>query len=314
MLVGLFVFRRQCGVLGFLDRFLRKPSAAAAPPAPNLEGQMSATPERTPATEPALSEIVPISAAALPAREAQSADAPRPVWRQLLLELWNAILFLTVHQLESALRPLPDHREGALRPVVLVSGFVGASASWKAMRRALIDRGHPVYVADRGTSLASIWRQAAKLRAYIESRELKDCEVVCHSMGGLATLCTLEHLEGRIRRVTTLGTPFRGTWTAVLMFFIPSAFQLLPFSRFLGKAAGLLARLSDRIRAGRARHFDEVVIPSKSAQPPDCEPLRLPELGHCNLIMAAPAIRRVCEALDAPAAQAEEPERIAAHG
>lgn len=224
-------------------------------------------------------------------------SAARPLWRQLLAELWNALLFLTWHQFASLVRPPPDHREGTGRPVVLVSGLTGPSTAWTAMRRELIAGGHPVYVADRGTSLASIWRQAAKLRAFIESRGLTDCDLVCHSMGGLATLCALPDIGARVRRVVTLGTPFLGTWLG-LFFPSPSAWQVIPGSRFLARVGELLALFGGRFRAGGASHYDEIVIPLRSATPPGCTAVRLPELGHCNSFMAAPSIAAACAQLE----------------
>jgi len=222
--------------------------------------------------------------------------SPRPLWRQVLTELWYALLFLTVHQLLDFLRPLPDHPQGHRRPVVLVSGLMGACASWKAMRAALIARGHPVYIARTGTSLKSILLRTRVLCRFLEARGLSGCCVLGHSMGGLVALCALAETD-RIARVITLGTPFRGTWLAPLLPVFPSVLQVIPGSRFLRRVAMLIAEHASKLHPCVAR-FDEVVLQASSASCGLPEHTRMPALGHCNIFMEYTCTETVCRLLE----------------
>jgi pimeloyl-ACP methyl ester carboxylesterase len=84
---------------------------------------------------------------------------------------------------------------------------------------------------------------AQKVESIIAQTGVSYVDVVGHSMGGLVALYYVKRLGGarRVRRLVLLGTPARGTWSALLgLITAPlglASLQLLPGSPFLRELA-----------------------------------------------------------------------------
>jgi triacylglycerol lipase len=108
-------------------------------------------------------------------------------------------------------------------PVVLVHGLAGYGrlnvggstfmSYWTNVPEAIAAAGNRVYVP-RLPPTASIVRRAATLKTFLD-RELpgEAVHLIAHSMGGLDSRYMITHLgmADRVRSLTTLGTPHRGT-------------------------------------------------------------------------------------------------------
>jgi len=100
--------------------------------------------------------------------------------------------FVTVGQENSAPIDLYYEDHGAGRPVVLIHGFPLSGRAWERQERALIASGHRVITYDRrgfGRSSQTITGYnydtfAADLGKVLEALDLRDCDLVGHSMGG----------------------------------------------------------------------------------------------------------------------------------
>jgi triacylglycerol lipase len=133
-------------------------------------------------------------------------------------------------------------------PVLLIHGYLATRGSVHLLEQRLTDRGHlvmtyrlgPVHMADIRDSAQHI---ADKVESLIAQTGVGAVDVVAHSMGGLVALDYLKRLQGhrRIRRLVLLGTPVRGTWSAVLGIVTAplgrASLQLLPGSAFLRELA-----------------------------------------------------------------------------
>ncbi len=135
--------------------------------------------------------------------------------------------------------------------VLLLNGFFQTRAVWEVMEDRLRHEGFGVLSFDLGGVL---WRY--QVRSITDSAEMvaekveRLCQrygidrfhIVGHSMGGLLARHYVQHCGGdrRVKTLITLGTPHRGTPTALVGLSVTaggvlgrSAQQMLPGSRFL---------------------------------------------------------------------------------
>jgi pimeloyl-ACP methyl ester carboxylesterase len=147
-------------------------------------------------------------------------------------------------------RSTPARPSPAKRPVLLIHGYLATRGSLHLLERNLARRGHvvmsyklgPINLGDIRDSAGLI---ARKVESIVAQTGLTEVDIVGHSMGGLVGLYYLKRLGGRhrVRRLVLLGTPTRGTWSAVLgLFTAPlglASLQLLPGSPFLRELADM---------------------------------------------------------------------------
>jgi pimeloyl-ACP methyl ester carboxylesterase len=129
-------------------------------------------------------------------------------------------------------------------PVLLIHGYLATRGSLHLLERHLAARGHvvmsyklgPINLGDIRDSAGLI---ARKVESIVAQTGVTQVDVVGHSMGGLVGLYYLKRLGGRhrVRRLVLLGTPARGTWSALFgLITAPlglASLQLLPGSPFL---------------------------------------------------------------------------------
>jgi pimeloyl-ACP methyl ester carboxylesterase len=129
-------------------------------------------------------------------------------------------------------------------PVLLIHGYMATRGSLHLLERHLVRRGHvvmsyplgPINMGDIRDSAGLI---ARKVESIVAQTGVTKVDIVGHSMGGLVGLYYLKRLGGRhrVRRLILLGTPARGTWSALFgLFTAPlgvASLQLLPGSPFL---------------------------------------------------------------------------------
>jgi len=130
------------------------------------------------------------------------------------------------------------------RPVLLIHGYLATRGSLHLLERNLSRRGHvvmsyklgPINLGDIRDSAGLI---ARKVESIVAQTGVTQVDIVGHSMGGLVGLYYLKRLGGRhrVRRLVLLGTPARGTWSALFgLITAPlglASLQLLPGSPFL---------------------------------------------------------------------------------
>jgi pimeloyl-ACP methyl ester carboxylesterase len=141
--------------------------------------------------------------------------------------------------------PAPEtHPAPSGRPVLLIHGYLATRGSLHLLERHLTRRGHvvmsyslgPIHLGDIRDSAGLI---ARKVESIVAQTGVTQVDVVGHSMGGLVGLYYVKRLGGRhrVRRLVLLGTPARGTWSALFgLVTAPlglASLQLLPGSPFL---------------------------------------------------------------------------------
>lgn len=212
--------------------------------------------------------------------------------KQILYEIWYHILYLFFF-IAGFIYKLKDHTEGEKRPVVLMSGLLGKTPAWFRVRKALIEKGHPVYSVSFGAQAGNIVTKSRKLEQLLVDKDIQDCYIVAHSMGGLISLGLGYKGLDRVRKIFTFGTPYKGSYLTFAMPFLPATIQMMPFSKFI-KDSMARAQTFVNLQSVYAES-DELIIPIESARLDRFNDVKLPEFGHFNMIMGPLGIECILE-------------------
>lgn len=186
-------------------------------------------------------------------------------------------------------------------PVLLVSGYSLSRNGFWIMAYALRRRGFPwVWPVNNRPLSARIPLMAVNIGERVEqlcaAAGAPKVDIVAHSMGGLLAAYYVLHLGGhrRVRRIVTLGTPWKGSAGAV---FAPGhqALDLQPGSEFLAS----LDRLPPGVTSIWSRH-DSIVMPPDSAIHADATMVEMAWTGHHTLLLSGTVLRAVVTALTRP--------------
>ena len=108
-------------------------------------------------------------------------------------------------------------------PVLLIHGYLGTRGSMYILERRLNDDGLCVFSFNLGSLNVRDIRTSAflihrKIESILAQTSVKKIDIVGHSMGGLIGLYYAKKLGGheRVRKLVMMGTPQRGTWSALL--------------------------------------------------------------------------------------------------
>lgn len=184
-------------------------------------------------------------------------------------------------------------------PVILLQGFMGSSGVLKPLEKYLNERNWNVILLDLGYFNIRDIRESAErllyeveriLDQYSDRFNFKQVDIVAHSMGGLIALYYIKQLGGHrlVRKLVSLGTPFRGTWAAILGIaafglFSKGIWQLHPRSDFLKKLRSDFEHMNKVEILSIAAQYDSL-IPPESCFLKGANNRILP-LGHAGLIM-----------------------------
>lgn len=208
-----------------------------------------------------------------------------------------------------------DKVDEKVRPVLIIHGFLGTRGSMFPLERRLLDDGFCVFSFNLGTLNSRDIRRSAflihrKIERILAQTSWEHIDIVGHSMGGLIGLYYVKKLGGhtRVRKLIMMGTPYRGTWTALmgiacLGLYSTSSWQLLPRSRFLDELAqGSLPAGVEFYTLAAARDW---VCPLPSTRIPGAKAITVP-LGHSSLVVSEEVYRRLSAVLRSPPKQVLE--------
>lgn len=196
-------------------------------------------------------------------------------------------------------------------PVVLTPGYLddARKLSWLAstMRRSGL---HPVIISPQPSDASvGIDVLAEELAREIEQQlgPEQRFDFFGFSMGGLIGRYYLQRLGGdtRIRRLVTVATPHRGSWTARLVPARPALAQMYPESDFLQDLNQDLTLLAEHDFIAFWTPFDLSVTPAHHGYLPALPSARLYSPFHATLLRDPIVLREVVNAfLTAPANKA----------
>jgi len=194
-------------------------------------------------------------------------------------------------------------------PVLIIHGFLGTRGSMYMLERRLVEDGFVVVSFNLGTLNVRDIRRSAflihrKIERILSQTPSQRIDILGHSMGGLIGLYYVKKLGGhaRVRKLIMMGTPIRGTWTALmgvmtLGLWSTSSWQLLPRSRFLDELAqGPLPPGVEVHTIAAARDW---VVPLPTTRLTGASSTTVP-LGHSSLVVSEEVYRRVVNTLRPP--------------
>lgn len=179
--------------------------------------------------------------------------------------------------------PGPPQNRLALAPLALYLRRRGIGCVWA------VDAGRGT-LAERAAVVA---RRVERLKRTSGASQV---DIVAHGLGGLAAAWYLKRLDGdaHVRRLVTLGTPWRGTRMAAFTRG-PLGTETLPDAPVLDDLAP--APVPTACVWGS---LDPMVLPSTSAIAEGATSVKLSGAGHLDLLLSARAYRAVHAALEHP--------------
>jgi triacylglycerol lipase len=199
--------------------------------------------------------------------------------------------------------PVRAHTASAARPVLLVHGFGGTTASWSLVAQALTARGltvEAITYVPFGTSVEQLAdRLVVEVQRILNQTGADKLHLVGHSLGGvvIAQAIASGGLNGQVDTVVTLGSPFGGSpWAHVL-----------PFGaivRALRDGSPLLCRLAstpvpDGVRWMAFTASLDMVVPGLRSMPAHAqvETVTVRGVGHLGMLLSREVISRIAAAL-----------------
>ncbi|PJZ68775.1 alpha/beta hydrolase [Leptospira perolatii] len=206
----------------------------------------------------------------------------RPFLVQRIAEFYYRLFYLACNLLGIFIK-VPDHIEGFKRPIVLVTGFLGRPLTWNNMRKHLIELGHPVYTVDLGFQVGNIRKKSKQLEQFLIERKIKDCYLVCHSMGGLIAAGLTYKGRDRVRKVYLVGSPIHGTRLAYIGPMFIACWQMMPGSKIVKEVIETYSKYHN-VQAVFTKG-EEIVLPWQSSRLGNHDDVEVPEYGHINLVL-----------------------------
>src|SRR5688572_9766865 len=194
-------------------------------------------------------------------------------------------------------------------PVLIIHGFLGTRGSMYMLERRLVEDGFVVVSFNLGTLNVRDIRRSAflihrKIERILAQTPSQRIDIIGHSMGGLIGLYYVKKLGGhtRVRKLIMMGTPIRGTWTALmgvmtLGLWSTSSWQLLPRSRFLDELAQ--GPMPPGVEVSSIAAARDWVVPLATTRMPGVNAMTVP-LGHSSLVVSEEVYRRVVHTLRPP--------------
>lgn len=194
-------------------------------------------------------------------------------------------------------------------PILIIHGFLGTRGSMYMLERRLVEDGFVVVSFNLGTLNVRDIRRSAflihrKIERILAQTPSQRIDIIGHSMGGLIGLYYVKKLGGhtRVRKLIMMGTPIRGTWTALagiltLGLWSTSSWQLLPRSRFLDELAQ--GPMPPHVEVHTIAAARDWVVPLATTRLTGANAMTVP-LGHSSLVVSEEVYRRVVNALRPP--------------
>ncbi len=179
-------------------------------------------------------------------------------------------------------RQVPDgYRSGTLPPVVLIAGVLEPWTLLRPVADRLNAAGHQVHVIPELAYNVITVAEAAELASgVLAARELRDVILVAHSKGGLVGKQMLAtDVEGRIRQLIAIATPFGGSTLARLIP-SPTIRALRPEDATILDLAGRL-ELNSRITSIYPA-FDPHI--PEGSRLPGATNVEVPAMGHFRVL------------------------------
>jgi len=138
-----------------------------------------------------------------------------------------------------------NNQEKQPRPVILINGFLAPKFANLPIKWMLESHGFQAHLIDLPLLNLTDMKEIARCIAVgvdtvLSQENISHCDMIGVSLGGITGLYYLKKLEGhtKVKNFIAFGTPFKGTWKALLLapvigMFSKSLWQTLPGNTIL---------------------------------------------------------------------------------
>lgn len=206
----------------------------------------------------------------------------------LVLDPVLSVLTMFVSQHE-----LRGHGNGP--KIVIVERWLSMNIRHVYWKHFLERMGYNAYLVNFPLRKGSFEDSAKALSQYLEKYNLTNVTLVGISSGALTALLYLQELNGweRVNQFVSIGSPFRGTWLAIILAFAYSGRELLPTSPLIKRISNYNILHAEKIYCVKAK-FDEMV--PFGALLPHAHHTVMNVVGHNNLhIRVRATYRKIME-------------------
>ena len=197
---------------------------------------------------------------------------------------------------------IADKADNAPRnPVLLVHGYSLNRACFTFLQTYLHTRGwewvwainHRPYSSPIPVFAKNLGRSIELL---CEETGAEQVDIIGHSMGGIVSAYALKEFgyAHRVRRLITIGTPWKGSRTFVFGW-LREGLDLAPDSVVIKALEGY-----DGDTTAIWSQSDHLVVPVQSAAPDHAHCIEVPNLGHLEMLTSARCFRIIADALLTP--------------
>lgn len=197
-------------------------------------------------------------------------------------------------------------------PVILLQGFMGTRGVLRPLENHLREQGRDVISLDLGFFNIRDIRKSAQLLSYkmeriidrfSEEHPFEKIDIIGHSMGGLIGLYYVKRLGGHrlVRKLITLGAPFRGTWSSLLGVFPVGLFskgiwQMIPGSGFLESLESRPKEVHETEVISISAKYDTICPPHSCNMKEGIN--HIIPVGHASLLMDMRVFDAISQFLD----------------
>ncbi len=197
------------------------------------------------------------------------------------------------------------------RPIILINGLLAPKVSNLPFKWMLNRAGFRAHLIDLPVlNIADVREIAARIKTgvdlVLEKENAEECDILALSLGGIAGLYYLKKLGGHLntKKFIALGTPFKGTWKAMLLTpFIgaisKSVWQILPSNKLL---IDLWSSPAERTQVYSIHAHNDLVASQKSAsldwtQNIQIKTLPIPLISHQALMGSKKSMETIVQIL-----------------
>lgn len=206
----------------------------------------------------------------------------------MLETIWGIFLDLLLHPMSLlsnfTLTKVPNNwSTGKNGDVILVQGFGGTWSYLVRIGNFVNKLGYKVHVLQKlGNNIAKIEKCSKILEEYLIENEIKNATIICHSKGGIIAkyFLTTSKYRDRVSKVTSISSPFKGTYLGYLNLFNVS--EMAPSSKIIKNLEQ--QRLVNKKFINLYSKVDEIVIPNENLVLEGTRNVKIDVVGHIRIL------------------------------
>jgi len=201
---------------------------------------------------------------------------------QILTECTLIVFYPLLSLIMLFVPPWELRGNGNGKTIVIVERWLSLNFRHLYWKYYLERKGYNVYLANFPLRLGNFHEAAGHLDSYLERNELTDVTLVGISSGAIASYLYLHYYDGwsRVDKFISIGAPFKGTWMAIFISWLPSGRELLPNSDLIKEIGNITLLHLNKVYCMKAK-FDEMVPNGSILE--GAHKITLNVIGHNNL-------------------------------